>query len=319
MKENNTYNNELGGKNLPDSLRVNPFLIPTNFFEEQESRIISQIRMEKLIGEVNETDEQNATLPSRYFENLTDSIFAKIAEQNLKDKILEDGFAVPNQYFDQLAQNTETNILEEKLKSNVPMLEFRVPENYFSTAEEQIFAKLAESKLRSQIGEEAGFTVPDQYFEQMQTGIEAHILTEKWGAEIGKEQFTVPEGYFDELSANILAKTTNKTKQETTIINLPKRMNWKKYSAAAAIVLLAGVGSYFGFQNNNPSSNQLAKTEINLENVSDEEIISYLAQISEGEDLIQLAEFASDNNEENALLDPDIESKEIEEYLNYML
>lgn len=318
MKEKDTYNEELGGKNLPDSLRVNPFLIPTNFFEEQQSRILSQIQMENLIGHDSNPDLLKAT-PSGYFENLPDAIFAKIAEQNLMDKVAEDGFSVPNQYFEQLTQSTEAFVAEENLKSRVPTLEFEVPENYFVTAEEQIFDKLFESELRDRIGNDAGFTIPEQYFVLSKDAIDTQIFTEKLASSIGKEHFAVPTGYFEDLSANILAKTTNKTKQETTIITLPRRMNWKKYSAAA-IALIIGLGSYFGFQYNNPNSSQLAaQTDVNLENVSDEEIISYLAQISEGEDLIQLAEFASNNNEENAQLDPDIESKEIEEYLNYML
>lgn len=323
MKENNTYNEELGGKNLPDSLRVNPFLVPTNFFEEQEAQIFSQLRFCKLIkSSPEDSSAQDAHLdsvPNGYFNTLADNIFAKIAEQDLKDKVATDGFAVPDQYFDALDQDVQTRIAEENLKSIVPTLEFEVPEQYFSTAEDQIFSQLAESNLRDQIGKDTGFTVPTHYFEEANAAIQAQVITEKWSAEIGKNDFTVPTGYFDKLSENVLAKTVQPTKEETTIISLPRRTNWKKYSAAAAIALVVGIGSYWGVQNNTSTSNSLVKTEVNLDNVSDEEIISYLAQVSEGEDLIHLAEYKSDSNDDNVQLDPEIENKEIEEYLNYML
>ena len=325
MKENNTYNEELGGKNLPDSLRVNPFFVPKNFFEEQEERILDQIRLERLVGNLNVSDSTNATtspnIPEEYFETLTDNIFAKIAEQDLKDKVSEAGFSVPNLYFDHLDESIKARIAEENLKSRVPEIHFEVQENYFSTSEDQILAKLSESKLRDQVGTESGFAVPELYFEEAQAEIEGKILTEKLHTEIDKNSFTVPTGYFDNLSAEILAKTTDTTKQETTIITLPSRTNWRKYSAAAAIALIVGVGSYFGFQTNNSNSSTtlLASTEVNLDNVSDEEIISYLAQVSDGADLIHLTEYTSDSNEENIQLDSDIENKEIEEYLNYML
>ena len=324
MKENNTYNEELGGKNLLDSLRVNPFSIPENFFKEQEEHILNQIRLDGFVDNfnaLNEADSKAENVPNGYFDNLTTNIFARIAEQDLKDAISEDGFAVPSHYFDQLNQDIEARISEDKLKSLAPILNFEVPENYFSVAEDQIFAKIAESNLHVQVGEETGFNVPDQYFEEVQEEILAKVLTEKWQTEIGKEHFNVPAGYFDHLSYSILAKTTNTTKQSSTIVTLPRRTNWRKYAAAAAIALFVGVGSYFGLQYNSSSdfSSQFASTEVNLEHVSDEEIISYLAQVSDGEDLIHLAEYASDNKDEGVQLDSEIENKEIEEYLNYML
>src|SRR5690606_39978999 len=58
------------------------------------------------------------------------------------------------------------------------------------------------------------------------------VITEKWSAEIGKNDFTVPTGYFDKLSENVLAKTVQPTKEETTIISLPRRTNWKKYNGS---------------------------------------------------------------------------------------
>src|SRR5690606_37678204 len=142
MKEHNTYNEELGGKNLPDSLRVNPFLIPKNFFEDQEERILGQIHFERAVGYINESLDTNATanVPNGYFVTLETSIFAKIAEQGLKDKVSEDGFTIPTNYFDDLSQSIEASIAEENLKSIVTALDFQVSGDYFEAAEIQIFA-----------------------------------------------------------------------------------------------------------------------------------------------------------------------------------
>src|SRR5690606_33589424 len=122
---------------------------------------------------------------------------------------------------------------------------------------------------------------PTHYFEEANAAIQAQVITEKWSAEIGKNDFTVPTGYFDKLSENVLAKTVQPTKEETTIISLPRRTNWKKYSAAAAIALVVGIGSYWGVQNNTSTSNSLVKTEVNLVNVRDDDFIHYLDPVSD--------------------------------------
>ncbi|MCA5005975.1 hypothetical protein [Sphingobacterium bovistauri] len=318
MKENNTYNEELGGNNLPDSLRVNPFLTPKNFFEEQGQQILSQT----FIQIDNVSDSKYATalnIPEGYFETLSDSIFTKISEQNIRDKVSEEGFTIPNDYFTQSHLDIEANISEQNLRSSVSTINFQVPSDYFETFENQLFTKLSERKLIDNVGKENGFAIPENYFEESNNSIEANVLAYKWKSEISNEDFYVPVGYFNELTDGILAKTSDLTKQEGTIITLPKRINWKKYSAAAAIVLTVGIGSYFGFKYNNLTSNTLVATDVNLQNVSDEEIISYLAQVSDGADLIHLAEYASDTTEETTQLDSEIDSEEIEEYLNYML
>ena len=323
MKENNTYNEELGGKNLPDSLRVNPFLTPNNFFQNQAEQIFSSIRMEDFVQKENVSESENATkigVPEGYFDHLSDQIFSKIKIQQLKEQIPSDGFTLPEEYFKQLPLDIESKIAEDNLKSIAAKLDYQVPADYFETSQEQIIAKLAEQSLFDQVGKENNFTVPEDYFENSISEIESAVFIEKLQNTIGKDNFNVPVGYFEQLSESILAKTSVSKKQETNILTLPKRTNWKKYSAAAAIVLLLGTASFWGLQRNNlSSSNQLANSDINVENVSDEEILSYLAQVSDGEDLIHLAEYVSDTNEETTQLDSEIENEEIEEYLNYML
>lgn len=321
MKEKNTYNEALGGNNLPDSLRVNPFTVPENFFDDQARSILSQIDIEKA---AKAHDKEPFTVPEGYFETLEDRIFTKIKEADLKDKVPTDGFAVPAAYFDNLTQDIEARIAEEKLKTVVPSLAYKVPENYFDEAENDIYAKIYELKLRDSIGTTDGFAVPENYFEESAAAIEANIHAEKWMKTLGKETpYTVPVGYFEKSADAILAKTIGADKQDTPVRTLPSRriIAWKKYVAAAAALFLVGVGSYIGLSslNKDKEVSTYAHTDLNLDNVSDEEILNYLAQVSDGADLIQLTQLVSDSNQESIQLDADIEAEDIEEYLNYML
>lgn len=46
MKENNTYRNNTGDANLLKSLRVNPFILPENYFENLERTTLFRVMLE---------------------------------------------------------------------------------------------------------------------------------------------------------------------------------------------------------------------------------------------------------------------------------
>lgn len=315
MKEKNTYNQELGSNNLPDSLRVNPFLTPKNFFLEQESHILNQIKIDQKIIDLAAKENDNL---DNYFDKLEDSIFAKITESELKEKISDTGFTVPENYFSQLEEDIDIQIKQDHLRELVPTLDYEVPSDYFSTTEQEIFSKIYQSNIDDIVGKNDGFQVPENYFETSQSEIEAIAKIDS----IKKDFFSVPQAYFDKLNKNILDKTISKQESASNIVELPRTFHWKKYAAAAAVTLIVGVGAYFGIQNaNNNSTDYLAANtaEPNFENLSDDEIINYLAYVSEGEDLFDLAEFISNDIDDNLQLDTEIEEDKIEDYLNYML
>lgn len=112
------------------------------------------------------------------------------------------------------------------------------------------------------------FTVPDGYFEQLtqdilsKTGQEHASFIQKAGQ---RSPFQAPEGYFAQLEQEILAKTTQK---ETRVIPMVQR-TWFQWTAMAASLLLVTL-FYFNRQN----SNSLGMNE--LANISESEILEYL-------------------------------------------
>ena len=68
-----------------------------------------------------------------------------------------------------------------------------------------------------------GFTVPEGYFEQSK----AQLL-----AKVNNGGFTVPEGYFELTQAQLLAKTKPAKKL---------KLVWIKYAVAASVLLVAGL------------------------------------------------------------------------------
>ncbi|MEJ7560548.1 MAG: hypothetical protein WKF66_19720 [Pedobacter sp.] len=84
------------------------------------------------------------------------------------------------------------------------------------------------------------FSVPQNYFEELTANIEAKASIEKLKALPDQEGFSVPEGYFDEMKKEILAKAQSPTK----VLKL-WRSNMLKYASAACFLLVAGLGVYF--------------------------------------------------------------------------
>lgn len=87
--------------------------------------------------------------------------------------------------------------------------------------------------------------------------------------QVGKEQpFKVPEGYFENLNARIMANIPSKeTKHPKTILFT----TWRKYAAIAAAACLVGIG-VFTFSINKTNTEQTAITYTDFSNWSDEEI-----------------------------------------------
>lgn len=288
MKEENTYNEHIG-MNLPDNLRMNPFSVPKG-----------------------------------YFDDLGHSVLSQIIEQKLKDSIgrSTDGFGVPTDYFEDFAAQVNTRIAVERLEDEVSETGFRVPEGYFEESQSGIYAALRAEKLRDQITEE-GFTVPEGYFEELAQ----HSMTmARIEQSASSDKFAVPAGYFDTLSARIQTKiaaekvTSDSTDTDTPVVRIPARKNWTQYAAAAVVALLVGVGSYWAVDSSRQAQDGTAQ-QLALEELSNEEIFSYLTQVTDGVELIELATFLPEGSNEDATyeVNEQFKDQEIEEYLNYML
>ncbi|MBP3942589.1 hypothetical protein J5U18_03250 [Sphingobacteriaceae bacterium WQ 2009] len=99
MKENNTFNEQMNPNGLPESLRVNPFDVPEGYFNTAERQIRAQVALPKPL----KASEESA-LPADYFAKLEESIFTKIAEQDLRNQVASTGHTVPDTYFESLSE-----------------------------------------------------------------------------------------------------------------------------------------------------------------------------------------------------------------------
>ncbi len=88
-----------------------------------------------------------------------------------------------------------------------------------------------------------------------------------------KAPFTVPDGYFDELKSNILNQVGTPAK-ETVMVSMWSGYQWLAASIAA-LLLIFFVGQWL--QSDFISNNQLADATFILDEVSDDDLMEYVA------------------------------------------
>lgn len=179
---------------------------------------------------------------------------------------------------------------------------FEVPNGYFDTISESITALVIEP-TPSFLGDKVqpNFSVPLGYFESLSDQILQKIKvaetdeTSYLDTQSKAMPFSIPENYFDNLSEEILAKV-NAPKGK--VIAFP---TFVRYAVAALLIGVMAFGiSYFVEKRNNTAGNQIAsldatiKTGIQmndqqfakaLENLTEEDIATYLAKNSNDKDL----------------------------------
>ena len=163
MKENKTYHEGTGGLNLPESCCVNPFTVPSSYFETLTDNISFHIQMDKWKGETNggfTTPEgyfevsqnllltqsklnalkgnSNFEVPKDYFSHLEGQIMSQVKLVSLPK---EEVFDIPKGYFEHLQERVESRIFEERLKDLSPTTGFQIPEGYFDNLTQEISAK----------------------------------------------------------------------------------------------------------------------------------------------------------------------------------
>jgi hypothetical protein len=113
--------------------------------------------------------------------------------------------------------------------------------------------------------------------------------------------YSVPKGYFEDLQAAILARTTQAPIAKPKVIQL-----WMRYAAAACITLVAGTFVYL---------NQQSAETPNFDAISDQEIVSYLqTHVDESDTELMLV-----NTEKLHLEEENISTQELENYVNQIL
>ncbi|ERJ60786.1 hypothetical protein [Sphingobacterium paucimobilis] len=290
MRERDIYNEPMEDNNLPDSLRVTPFSTPNDFFIKQKESILTEISV-----------FQSRTLPA------------------------SDGYSLPKDYFEQLEESILIKKSEIRIKEQATF-SADVPQGYFENLEHSILAQISEIKLKETIIDD-GFAIPTDYFSSLEKDIATKRSEEALKSKVPSDGYSIPTDYFNALSDKInstssLYRNDNGTKAKTIAIN--KGRNWINYISAAALLFLIGFGSYFTLKQASLSNSiprlQTNSTQINLGEVSDEEILEYLAQVSEGEELMHLTKFIEQEDTANQNhIDNTIADEDIKEYLNYML
>ncbi len=175
-------------------------------------------------------------------------------------------FKVPENYFENLTASIliKTKSESSNTEKQKPKVPFIMPDGYFEGLSAKIMGRIEQIEKKSidleTLERVNVFRVPENYFQEL----ELNTSIERFGKE---NIFKVPVGYFDNLTNEILTKTTPK---QPKII----KVNWWesskiRWSAAASVIVM--VGLWFGIP-------QLTKdkTELALEKVSNEEIKTYL-------------------------------------------
>jgi hypothetical protein len=120
--------------------RKNPFLVPDNFFEEQQEHIRTAIFADELKLKTPATD---FTVPDGYFENMQEQILSAIKLEELRPA--NESFTKPDTFFDE-----QQSIIAARIKINEfaeKGIGFTVPENYFDELTAKINKKTGIKEL----------------------------------------------------------------------------------------------------------------------------------------------------------------------------
>jgi len=318
MKENGTYHDGLEPTNLPASLRKNPFGVPENYFNDLESKIITQVKL------IECKDESIFEVPEGYFDNLSDAIMCKIAEENLKNQVSTDGFEIPSQYTFELTSTIFNRIAEDRLKETIVSDGFAIPSDYNQSLENSIFARIAEQKLK-ETNSTDGFTIAAGYEETLESAILARIAEEELKESIVEPGFGLPQHYFETLSDRIINAVQEPEKSNTPIHQIGRPKKWyARYAVAASFAAMLSIGGYWGYQyqqQNATPVETVAEEQLSqhLSEIPKQEIINYLAASASGDDMIYMSQYTDETNLPTTGFGSNISKQEIEDYLNYTL
>lgn len=90
--------------------RVNPFVVPSGYFESLNDQLNSRILIESARFEA----EEEFNIPADYFQKLPSRIKEKIAIEAIQSLIPSTGFTVPEAYFSELSERIQTKLAEQK-------------------------------------------------------------------------------------------------------------------------------------------------------------------------------------------------------------
>jgi len=261
-----------------------------------------------------------------YHADLEDTIFARVAEAELKEVISTDGFDLPVEYHSDLEETIFARVSEAELKEVISTDGFDLPVNYHADLEETIFARIAEAELKEVISTD-GFDLPVDYHADLEETIFARVAEEKLKDTVPVTGFDLPPHYFDTLSDKIIGaiQDIKEERDSTPIRRLGKPKKWyTRYAVAASFTAMLGLGGYWGYQfqqQNTIAQDNVAEEQLSqhLSEIPKQEIINYLSASASGDDIIYMSQYTDETNLPTKGFGTNISKQEIEDYLNYTL
>jgi len=107
------------------NLQENAFSVPDDYFQNVTATLIATAKIENKIGQHKNGGMEQ---PKDYFNDLSARIKAQV---NLDTLAGQETFHVPTGYFDQLTENMQAKVAEEKLRDKVSTPGFTTPDGYF--------------------------------------------------------------------------------------------------------------------------------------------------------------------------------------------
>lgn len=222
------------------------------------------------------------------------------------------------------------------LKNNA----FKVPEGYFDELESvTCFRALHDDALKSgnAVNQQNGMRVPTSYFAKLETSILGKIAGQTTEVEVESEEFkraigidasatsstsangfNVPEGYFSSLENRVMSAIAElgESGNDGVVRGLSKEPvvrklfnpSWFRYAAAACILVAS---SLFIVKFNQ------SKSEFNLSDIPDQDLINYLQVYSGTQDVVALSTFASERSDSD--IRSDISTEDLQWYLENIL
>lgn len=265
--------------------------------------ILNELR-EISITVANLGNENPFHIPMGYFEVLPDEIMNRVKDN----------------------EEQENNLPWPKPAQNIP---FEVPQGYFDGLAESILNLIKASEASShkeelkiispllgQIEKAVPFSLPNGYFEEFPGDVMAGVNAVEYvnreletsSATINdlknKNVFKVPEGYFNNLSEELLIKI--KDQQKGRVFHLMPVKKVIRYAAAALLAGVISVSAWIFFQNSR-SVDQATADITGIEKISNAEMENYLETSSVAS--------ADGNTEGNSVASSDLKEEDMQELL----
>lgn len=267
-----------------------------------------------------------AGVPAGYFDQLPGQILQKVRAADVQEELellspLLAGvpkslpLSVPPGYFGQLSQQLLQNITDTAGQAQAAMEEMpsiltnmpkafpmSAPAGYFDQLSAAVMARIADADRTAVPATEAG--------EEL-AGLSPFL------AEMPKTMpFSVPAGYFDQLSTTIMAGITDiSAPAAAPVIRRMDARRYFKWAAAACLIAMVSVSTLLFTRENYHAANAMEK---NLANVSDQEIMEYLQSHTDAFDREELASYAPLGEEGNGIPDEvdELSAEAIQHYLD---